>query len=338
MEKKWFVGQGSAAVDTLLYYTAPLEPDGLIEAEREVVTSGGSGANLVAAAAAMGVPSAMVAKIGDDAFGRQFREELVRSGVSDRYVVEQQGGTTLHTYIAVGPGGERSIIVAPDPCNSTLTIEELPADILDEAFLFFTDACPRKPALELARLAKKKGVPVFYQRESVDRSQEEEFLRMGRELLELADLVAGGADTYEQLVGTAEPAAALKAFCEKYHPKHGAIITAGKQGSYWFDGTELLYHPIFPVKSVDSTGAGDAFCGGLMAAYFMQGLSKWESLRFASACGAVKCTIPGPRLKCGRAEIEEFIRQHEAQGQAKGVCGVQTCGAQAVSVFEEVEK
>lgn len=314
MEKKWFVGQGSAAVDTLLYCAVPVEIDGLIAARREVVTSGGSGANLMVAAAAVGVPSALVAKVGDDSFGVRFRKELVADGVSDRYLVEQPGGSTLHTYIAVGPQGERSIIVAPETCYDSLTAEELPADILDDAFLFFTDGSPRKLAADLTRLAVEKGVPVFYQRECVDRSRDPDFLRQGEELLQSAAVVCGGPETYAQLVGTAEPEAALRAFYERYQPKHGAIMTAGRRGAYWFDGETLLHHPIFPVQSVDSTGAGDAFCGGLIAAYFVQGLSKWESLRFASACGALKCTIPGPRLRADRAAVEAFIREHTEVG------------------------
>ena len=308
MKKKWFVGQGSAAVDTILYCSVPVEIDGLIGADREVVTSGGSGANLMAAAAAMGVPSALVAKVGDDTFGVRFRRELVADGVSDRYLIEQEGGVTLHTYIAVGPKGERSIIVAPRCCWETLTMDELPEDLLDEAFLFFTDGSPRSLAVDLARLAKQKGVPVFYQRECVDRPLGGAYQRQGEELLNSADLVAGGPDTYAQLVGTEEPEQALRAFYDRYHPAHGAIMTAGRRGAYWFDGEALLHHPIFPVKSIDSTGAGDAFCGGLVDAYFFRGLPKREALRFASACGAIQCTIPGPRLKASRGQVETFLR------------------------------
>ena len=314
MEKRWFVGQGSAAVDTILYCAVPLEVDGLIGAEREVVTSGGSGANLMAAAAAMGVPSALAAKVGDDALGVRFRRELVADGVSDRYLIEQKGGVTLHTYIAVGPRGERSIIVAPGACGETLTLSELPEDLLDEAFLFFTDGSPRALATDLVRLARKKGVPVFYQRECVDRPLGGAYQRQGEELLHSADLVAGGPDTYAQLVGTEEPEPALRAFYDRYRPAHGAIMTAGRRGAFWFDGEELLHHPIFPVKSIDSTGAGDAFCGGLVDAYFFRGRYRRDALRFASACGAIQCTIPGPRFRATRAQVEAFLDDRGEEG------------------------
>lgn len=314
MGKKWFVGQGSAAVDTLLYCSVPVEIDGLVIADREVITSGGSGANLMVAAASVGVPSALVAKVGDDAYGVRFRRDLEADGVSDRYLIEEKGGHSLHTYIAVGPTGERSIVVAPDSCGDTLTMGELPEDVLDDAFLFFTDGSPRELSADLARLAKAKGVPVFYQRECIDRPEGGDYQRLGEELLHNSALVAGGPDTYAQLVGTEDPDQALRAFYERYRPEHGAIMTAGRRGAYWFDGETLLHHPIFPVESVDSTGAGDAFCGGLVGAYFMYGLSKHEALRFASACGAMQCTTPGPRFHFSKAQVEEFIQSHTGVG------------------------
>lgn len=310
MEKKWLVGQGAAAIDIIFYCTEPLNVGGFTGSEKERVTSGGSGANLLVAAASVGVPARLVARVGDDSFGKQFRKELVEDGVDDKYLSEYPGGTSLHTYIFVGPGGDRSIVVPRGCCSSTLTMEDLPEDLMDDAFLFYTDGHPRELSAALVRKAVEKGVPVFYQRENLDHSKDPEYLRLGDEMMASAAIISGGPEIYEELLGSSEPSVALPELYRRYRPKDGVVMTAGRQGAYWYDGETLLHQPIFPVKSIDSTGAGDSFCGGLIGAYYRRGLSKAESLRFAAACGAMKCTIPGPRLRVTEEQVLNFIKEH----------------------------
>lgn len=308
MEKKWLVGQGAAAVDTLFHCATPVNLNGFTRSEPEYTTSGGSGANLLVAAASVGVPARLIAKIGDDDCGKQFRRELLSDGVDDACLVQQSGGRTLRTYIMVAPDGGRSIVVPAGDCHGTLTMEELPDDVLDEAFLFYTDGQPRALSAALVRAAVEKGVPVFYQRECTDPVHEPEYLRLGEEMMANSALISGGPEIYEELLGTSEPAVALPELYRRYRPKDGVVMTAGRQGAYWYDGELLLHQPIFPVNSIDSTGAGDSFCGGLIGAYYYRGWSKRESLRFAAACGALKCTMSGPRLRVTEQQVLDFIR------------------------------
>lgn len=309
MEKKWLIGQGATAVDTLLYCSTPIALDGIIRTHEERITSGGSAANLLVTAAGMGVPCALVAKIGDDAFGRQFRRELLDDHVDDRYLLSCPGKITLHTYVAVEPDGNRTIIVNGGDCYYSLCDQDIPSDALDDAFLFYTDGSPKAGAVALARRAVQRGVPVFYQRESLEREDQPELCRMGEELLAAADIISGGPEIFRQMVGSGEPKA-LKTVWERYRPANGVIMTAGHHGAYWFDGTRLLHQPIFPVRSVDSTGAGDSFCGGLIFAYYVRGWDKASALRFAAACGAMKCMTPGPRLHAAESGVQAFLEQH----------------------------
>lgn len=310
MGKKWLIGQGATAVDTVLYCDGQVQLDGFTHAVSECVTSGGSAANLLVTAAALGIPSALVAKIGDDSFGRQFRRELLEDGVSDRYLMECPGGVTLHTYIAVAPDGGRSIIVHGGDCYHTLSGEDIPEDILDEAFLLYTDGSPKPGAAALARLAGERNIPVFYQRECPESGQDLQCRELGEALLECADLISGGPEIFRQLVGSDLPETALEKTYDRWKPESGVIMTAGSRGAYWYDGRTLLHQPVFPVRSVDSTGAGDAFCGGLIFAHYVRHWSKPESLRFAAACGAMKCMVRGPRLRAAEAEVLQLIEQY----------------------------
>lgn len=315
MEKKWLVGQGAAAVDTLFHCATPVNLNGFTRSQQECVTAGGSGANLLAAAASVGVPAQLVAKIGDDSFGKLFRADMKENGIGEDYLVVQPGGTTLHTYIMVEPDGSRSIVVPGGDCHGTLQLEELPEEMLDDAFLFYTDGQPRALSAALVRRAAEKGVPVFYQRECMDPTQDPEYLRLGDEMMAHSALISGGPEIYEQLLGTAEPETAMPELYRRYRPRDGVVMTAGKQGAYWYDGETLLHQPIFPVTSVDSTGAGDSFCGGLIAAYYWYGWSREEALRFAAACGALKCTMSGPRLHVTKEQVLDFIRKYTEEGR-----------------------
>jgi sugar/nucleoside kinase (ribokinase family) len=82
------------------------------------------------------------------------------------------------------------------------------------------------------------------------------------------------------------------------------FLTAGGEGSYWYDGSSEYHAGVFQVDAVDTTGAGDCFIGGLLYAYFDKGMDKENALRFANATAAVKCTIAGPR---SRASVQDVL-------------------------------
>ena len=71
-----------------------------------------------------------------------------------------------------------------------------------------------------------------------------------------------------------------------------AILTLGKKGSYYFDGTTELHLPCLPLKAVDTTGAGDAFSGGLAAA-IADGYDDETALKFATCTSNISVTRKG---------------------------------------------
>jgi ribokinase len=85
------------------------------------------------------------------------------------------------------------------------------------------------------------------------------------------------------------------------------IITLGGAGLVWADGEERGHLPAHPVLVVDTTAAGDSFCGAL-AACLAAGKSLREALRFANAAAALCVTRPGAQPSLPhRAEIEAFL-------------------------------
>jgi ribokinase len=87
------------------------------------------------------------------------------------------------------------------------------------------------------------------------------------------------------------------------------IVTLGAEGVLFSDGASALHFPAFPVDTVDTTGAGDAFNGALAAGLAAGGT--WEeALPLANAAAALACTKRGAQTSFpSRAEVEAFMRR-----------------------------
>lgn len=89
-------------------------------------------------------------------------------------------------------------------------------------------------------------------------------------------------------------------------------MTLGSRGAVIADRTRTQHFRAFPVEGLDSTGAGDAFCGAL-AAELAAGQRIWEAIRVASAAGALATTKLGAQESSPhRSDIEQFLREVDA--------------------------
>jgi ribokinase len=112
---------------------------------------------------------------------------------------------------------------------------------------------------------------------------------------ELAALAGPTGDLDEQLARIAVPT---------------VVVTLGGRGCLARSGQQRLSQPAFAVTPVDTTGAGDTFCGALVAA-LSRGLTLAEALRQASAAAALACTKMGAQSSIPTAaEVADFLAQH----------------------------
>ena len=305
------LGLGAAAMDIVLTCEDLPREDGFALVRDERLVPGGSCSNFLAAAAKFGARTGLIAKMGDDSYGRVFIEDLRRSGVSVDKVVVKPGGVSLHTFITVAGNGAKAIFAHFGDSLLTLGVDEVDPGWLDDADLFYTDMFPGKPALKLARAAAERGVRVMFNLQAgvgfmsmcdVSSSDIEE-------MIGLCDLFITSSYSLSELTGSDDSVKAAGLIRERLRPRDGVVATMGEDGAIWRHDSGTIKLPAYKVEAVDSTGAGDAFAAGLACSYYFKEMTREQALSFASAAAAVKCTGLGARLDAGEQDVLNLMKR-----------------------------
>ena len=282
---------GDVMVDVVARLTGPLAPGSDAHAVIRF-HGGGSAANTAAWLAQAGTEPLLVGRVGDDERGRTARDELRAAGVEPALAVDPElpTGTCI---VLVGPDGERTM--APDAgANDALSDEDLSEELLESAGHLHVAgyallrAGSRPAARAAISRALERGMGV-----SVDPSSA---ALLSPEFLDLAagaGLLLPNAAEAQMLSGGCEDAeAAARALTARFGE---VVVTLGSDGALWTDGRESVRCDAVPVDAVvDSTGAGDAFAAGLLAAR-MDGAEPAEALAAGARLAARAVAQPGGR-------------------------------------------
>lgn len=311
---KKVISSGSIAMDIVFECSGLPANDGFSRIFSERMVPGGSSANVMVAAANYGMITQQVGKVGDDEMGRRFVQSLAEDKVGSDFMYLKEGGVTMHTYIVTAPGGQHTILANFGTCMTDFSRDELPADILHDVDIVYSDMFSADVSDYLVTEGARLGKTVVYNMQCVPSLLET--FGTSREIIERAldtcTLLIGGEAPYlelvpEELYGDTE--AAVKYVVEKYGMADGAIVTLGSKGAVWYDGKTMHSSPAFRVEDVvDTTGCGDSFLGSLLYAYYEKGMSKVDAMSFANAAAAIKCSIPGPRIHTCEQEVNDFIK------------------------------
>ena len=266
-----------------------------LEGYRMKAEPGGSGANTTLGIAQLGGSTAYCGKVGNDSYGRTYIEALEAAGV--RSFVRDNGDITGSTVILITPDAARTMNTFLGACQQ-LGPADIPLEELKQAkSLYITgylwDTASQQEAASLAlRTAGAEGVHVAMSLSDpfcVKRHRDD-----FRRILEgYVDLVFANQEEALELTGketTQEAMHELRTWC------NGAVITMGGRGAYVSMGEEHAYLDPYPVKAVDTTGAGDAFAAGFMYAH-SQGHSLYQCGRLGSYFAAQVIQRIGPRLE-----------------------------------------
>jgi 5-dehydro-2-deoxygluconokinase len=252
---------------------------------------GGSATNVAVAAARLGDRSAVITKVGDDAFGPYVRRALEGFGVDPRWVATHPTLRTPIVFCEIHPPDDFPLLFYREPTapDMTLTIDELDLDEIRAARVFWTtgtglSAEPSRAATIAALEAREGGItihdldhrPMFW-------SDESEAGVWAREALRHATVAVGNRDEVAVAVGTRDPLEASAALLEL--GVEIAIVKQGPDGVLARTSDGVVEVPPVRLDVVNGLGAGDAFGGALVHA-LLAGWDVERAVRLANAAGA----------------------------------------------------
>jgi ribokinase len=298
---------GSANTDLITFADAFPRPGETIFGTNFDLGFGGKGANQAVAASLCGGRVLMVAKVGQDLFGEATIKNFASLGVDTTHVQIVADAPTGVAPIFVEPSGQNRIIVVKG-ANDRLT----PADVdaasaelraVDTIILQFE--IPLDTVYHTVRFARANNIRCIVNpapavpANLADLAAADYFIPNETE----AELITG------RTVRTVDDASACAAdLLRKGFSK--VVLTLGDRGSLLAGPAGSIHIPPFPVKAIDTTGAGDAFIGSL-AVFLAEGLAENEALARANLYAALSTTRVGTQKSFPkRAEFEaEWARR-----------------------------
>ncbi|HLX10804.1 MAG TPA: ribokinase [Thermoanaerobaculia bacterium] len=301
-----FVVVGSCIVDFCVRVPRLPGRGETVLAESVTRSLGGKGANQATALRRLGGEVAIVAGIGADDFGAAFLEGFGREGIETRFVHRDAAAPTGVAFPMLLPGGGNAIVAAPAASMAlpVVAVEAAAERIRGASALLLQLEVPAAAAAAAMAIARAAGVPVYLNPAPFVAAAPR--LAAGADVLipnevEAAALTGAPLRTPEDALQSAERLRALG--------PAAVVVTLGEQGAALSAPGIRRFAPAFVVEAVDSTGAGDAFCAGLVDAR-CRGGSWAEALDFACACGALACRGAGaiPWLPTAAAVRELLAR------------------------------
>jgi sugar/nucleoside kinase (ribokinase family) len=278
---------GNLVVDTLagpvpgeLRWDATVWVDAL---EQQI---GGNGASTCFALAVLGVPVRLVGFVGDDSFGKFVTDRLADAGVDVACIARLQTPTAASIAL-VREDGARALVHRPGASSQAFAeLPELTPELIAGCTVFhlanpFSMPNMRVHAAEAQRRAQEAGL---FTTMDTGWDSRGEWMNVIAPSLPCTDLLFTNAEEAQFLTGCAEPDRAAQAL-----RKGGAktvVVKLGAGGCLLADETGIAHVPGFAVPALDTTGAGDCFVGGFVAA-LQRGFRNRDAARFANAVGAL---------------------------------------------------
>ena len=268
---------------------------------------GGAPCNVLAMLQKLGRKTAFIGKVGRDMFGRRLRSEIVSCGIDDKGLLEDETVPTILAFVHKLKNGDRDFSFYRSPgADVMLKEEEVDLSLIRSSRIFhfgslsLTDEPSRSATRRAIEEAEKAGIIRSYDpnlRMPLWHSEEEakEQILWGMkhcDILKIADneiLWLTGGKEYDDAIRILQKEYAISLIA----------LTLGAEGSRIYYRNERICIPAFPQKTVDTTGAGDTYCGCLLNGILEHGLNELdeETIRsfgmFASAAAAIVTTRKG---------------------------------------------
>ncbi len=295
---------GSANIDLIMQVPHFPQPGETVAGGVFTQTFGGKGANQAVAAARAGGDVIFISCLGSDRFAEAFMERFDEDNIDTLNVFQDPSVSTGTAMIMVDEDGENCISVAPGAnyrLNQRHITKAQPALKEARVILLQGELHPDmlRYILKWAFEEEKKVLLNLAPAQPLEKEYLKHLAILVVNESEAGALVGRPVKGTEQAQQAAEE---LATFTDG-----GVIISLGENGSYLVKDDLKQIIPAFKVKALDTTGAGDVYCGTLATA-LVEGIPPLEAIRFASAAAAISVTRLGAQPSIpNRAEIEEFL-------------------------------
>lgn len=289
MTKKKIVVVGSSNTDMVIKAERLPVPGETVIGGQFMMNPGGKGANQAVAIARMGGQVTFVTKTGNDLFGRQSMELYNSENINTEYVFSDPDHPSGVALISVDAYGENCILVAPG-ANSALTVQDIEKarpELESAGIVLMQLEIPMETVEYAAEIAAEKGVKVALNPAPAQ--------TLSNELLNRLYIITPNKNEAEILSGVkvTDWESARRA-ADRISEKgvEIVVITLGGMGALVKEGNH--YHSIEAEKvdAVDTTAAGDTFCGTLCVG-LSEGRSIVEAVQLACKAAAITVTRMG---------------------------------------------
>lgn len=285
---------GSANLDFVIRVPSIPMPGETVLGRDLAFFPGGKGANQAIACARAGeAATEMLLAVGDDWFAAPIEASLSQAGVR-MHKVQLSDQQTGAAFICVSDDAENAITVAPG-ANSGLRDNDLP-ELAGCSHLLLQLETPVSVVTAYVRVAKEQGVFVVLNAAPAQ--------KLSAELLAGIDLLIVNEG---ELAVVADRQGSISS-CLNHVDVPCVVVTLGHRGCCAKNANgEFIVQPGFSVTPLDTTAAGDTFCGTLVAA-LGRGQEFSSAMRQASAAGALACTKLGAQTSIPHYdEVQAFL-------------------------------
>ncbi|MGD9002000.1 MAG: carbohydrate kinase family protein [Anaerolineae bacterium] len=280
---------GDAAVDWVVEVEALPRRDGIVLSRSCRRFAGGSAANVAVGLARLGCRVGFVGQLGDDENGDFLRRAFQQEGVDTSGVVEIPRYETPSCWVAVDERGDHMIIALPRDLEA-YEVGNLDLGRLATAQGIYIGPSHTGIARKAAIAAKQNGIPVFYAPGALSRYVSRAELAA---VLDRTDVLLVSRSEAAALADRSSTEEAVNALLDA--GPAAVVETAGSEGALVAAGERRWHVPALSVtKRRDTTGAGDAFAAGFVAA-FLRGLDLPAAASVGSAVAALKIQHLGAR-------------------------------------------
>lgn len=297
---------GSANTDMVIHLNHLPEPGETVLGGEYIQTQGGKGANQAMAAARLGAEVTFIARLGRDGFGEAALAAYRAEGINTEYIYRDDKALSGVALIMVNSSGENIIAVAQG-ANAKLSPEDvhLAEQVIQGANCLLVQLeIPLETVQAAIKLAVKHHVPVILNPAPAT--------KLPLALLEMVDYLTPNETEVAILAGEPSAAHAVDGACllNKLFNIKNLIVTLGEKGAAIVGNCNQIVPP-YHVHSVDTTGAGDAFNGGLAVA-IARGNHLTDAVQFANAVAALATTGSGAQssMPTERA-VEAFLKDNK---------------------------